>query len=308
MAFNSEGTWWHDYAWDMYHAGNAVLEHAAEHLGTLPVDPTTGMLDMCGPERREPPLATGLDVVYNFSSGLIEYVRDSLAADAFSIAKPKGASTSDARSDNVQSAAPANAPKNDVVSAKLTGRDAQEQSEGGASMADDGVGTSTEVLDGVTMLSIEITDEGGSALGSGIADAGVLSASAKVTGVGEGVDSTVVTARATVTPADLAPPEGEDLFEFNILMEMLHSRKGVTKDGKKKPGLRASRLKTLGAILYSYRAGRLDDIPERWKKAAGLAVKQQPKQKAAPIEKVVETINAFYAHQPCWAKANGFPW
>jgi hypothetical protein len=367
MKFNTEGTWWHDYAWDMYHTGNAVIEHSAEHIHTLPIDPVTGMLDVEGPEPVAPPIAAGLDTVYAFSTTLIEHVRTWLAPDAFAPTRPKSAASGPtsvvvstvamvvdgaAALLNVERSAPdvdsaGTTPATTLTTAEaaaaaaaatptLVPMDIEKVAMDHATFPTSGTGTTLgmggaklNALDGMTMLPVEsvevpvaailfveavpraaeaLMDHPAAATADSAADAEGGAPDADTEASASLAQTPAPPLSHAAKPAELTPPEGGDVFEFNIMMEMLQSRKGVTKEGKKKAGLRASRLKSLGAILYSYRHGHLEDIPERWKKAAGMSVKELPRKKTILLETPIIKITAFYANQLCWAKALGFPW
>lgn len=76
MRFNGDpNSWYHQYALDMLHAGNAILEATGELLAAVPMDPTTGALVKVDGDLVSP-LGHALDVVYDIPQGVFDVLRE----------------------------------------------------------------------------------------------------------------------------------------------------------------------------------------------------------------------------------------
>eukprot|EP00041_Stephanoeca_diplocostata_P031701 m.993187 g.993187 ORF g.993187 m.993187 type:complete len:1261 (-) comp24010_c0_seq2:479-4261(-) len=75
MKFNGDpNSWYHQYALDMLHAGNAILEATGELLGAVPMDPVSGALLKVDHDPVSP-IGHALDVVYDIPCEVFDVLR-----------------------------------------------------------------------------------------------------------------------------------------------------------------------------------------------------------------------------------------
>lgn len=306
MLFNAKGTWWNKYAWDFLHAGNAILEIAAETIAGFNLDPETQTLP--GVASREtstsgsaPPspvkgaslckdaLATGgsvaaagaqgqgerhpgagLDIVFGIKLPSIEVL--SHASEIAAAGGPKGWKAQQVAAAAWKAQRAASIAASSVQAEGPIGTAGKKSDSGEGEIVGDAVGSSD-----LTQIS--------DAVAAGAAAAEEMEEELDVPDIVEGLS----------------------LLERVLLWDMVQARQ------HKMRGIRSARIRQLSESLWHVREGNISALSDTLKKRTGIACSQKPKKrKASEEENAPKSISVtkigFDPGDLVWAKQRGWPW